>query len=430
MRTRRHRFVIGLFAFSLVLAACSSDNGGGTGATTGSPSGAKPGEGQVIKLLYSAPLTGDPSGAGRSGCDGAQLAAQDINSAGGLSKGPLAGATLSIKCVDDQFSTDVAATIANRYLSDPSIWSLMGFVTSGQAAAAGKVVAPYKLSVIGSNVTAQFLTDDADNIAVIPGRLDAIGYAMSDVCKSYFQGSTMANINPDFSYVDELEAGQKAAQAPLGVHLAYSGTYQYGTQDFSSLLTAAKAKNPDCIYTSDFPPISAQILLQARQAGMGQPFLDLCACGTAQASVDVAKSDYIGYIVAEMVPANPAPDSLLATVEGEWKSKFGTSLTSYPAWSYDGVLAVAYAIEAGATSREQILDYLPKVDGPGLTTEIHFNSDLRADKGASLTALEQTGPGVDDLEPIASYSLSVDGSVSQLSVADCSARPTCQANQT
>jgi ABC-type branched-subunit amino acid transport system substrate-binding protein len=159
---------------------------------------------------------------------------------------------------------------------------------------------------------------------------------------------------------------------------------------------------------------------------MEQPFIDFCACGSAQAAADVAGKEFPGYIIAEMVPTDPAPDSLLATVTQEWSSGMGTRLTSYPAWSYDGVLAVKYAIEAGASSREELLQYLPQIDGEGLTTQLKFDETLRPVGGATLTALEQVGTGVDDLEPIASYTLAPDGTVTANFVEDCASRSTCQ----
>src|SRR5205809_2181515 len=97
-------------AVALVVAC-----GGGGGSSSGTN--------ETIKLWYAGPLTGGNAQLGGSGCQGAQLAAEDINNRGAIRSGPHKGAKLSVQCVDDQQSADVEATIASRYVSDPSVWT-------------------------------------------------------------------------------------------------------------------------------------------------------------------------------------------------------------------------------------------------------------------------------------------------------------------
>jgi branched-chain amino acid transport system substrate-binding protein len=423
MVSRRLAGVVSTAVFLLVpIVGC----GGGDEADTGSaaPSGAGGGAGKTIKFLYSAPLTLDATGSGQNGCNGATLAVDNINEAGGIAAGPMKGATLEIECVDDEFSTDVAATIANRYVADQDVWALMGFITSGQARAAGHVAAAAGLAVIGSNVSANFLTDEADNILVL-STLPPIAAAQMDFCNEYFGGTKVANLNPDFSYVDELDRGQKEQMGKLGMELVSVQRYKAGAKNFGPYLTAMKSKEPDCVMTGDFAPAPQQALVQARKLGIEAPFMDYCACGSAQAGIDVAKDDYVGFIIAEGVPFDRPAGSLLEKVATQWQEKYDSHLNSYSAWSYDGVLATVAAIEGGASSREQLLEQLHKIDEEGVTTQLKFTGELRPET-TSLVLLEQTGPTLDDVEPVATYKLDSEGSsFERLSIEDCSARPTC-----
>jgi branched-chain amino acid transport system substrate-binding protein len=409
-------------ALLALAAGCGGDDDSSSGGSSASAGG---GAGKTIKFLYSAPLTADVTGSGQNGCNGAKLAVENINAAGGIAKGPMEGAKLSIDCVDDEFSTDVAATIASRYLSDTDIWVLMGFTTSGQAQAAGHVVAGAGLTVVASNVSADFLTDDADNIAVIAPRLPPQAAAEVDFCNQYFGGKNVANLNPDFSYIDELGKGEKAEISKLGMALVSDQRYKAGTKDFAPYLTNIKAKNPDCIMTGDFAPAPQQALVQARKLGITAPFMDYCACGSAQAGVDVAKDDYKGFIIAEGVPFDRPAGSLLEKIAKQWQDKYGTRLNSYPAWSYDGVLATVAAIEAGASKREDILAKMKQVDVEGLTTRIRFSEALRPQE-TPLIFLEQTGTGLDDVEQVGAYKTFATGdNFERGDIADCASRPTC-----
>lgn len=127
----------------------------------------------------------------------------------------------------------------------------MGFITTGQAEAAGNVTASLGLPVIASNVSGESLTKNLDNVVVIPGRLHGIGAATVDFCNQYFGGTKVANINPDFSYVDELEAGEREEIERLNMELVSNQQYEAGTQNFSPYVTAVRSANPDCIMTGD-----------------------------------------------------------------------------------------------------------------------------------------------------------------------------------
>jgi branched-chain amino acid transport system substrate-binding protein len=201
--------------------------------------------------------------------------------------------------------------------------------------------------------------------------------------------------------------------------------YKAFSQNFAPQLTSIKSKNPDCIMTGDFAPAPQQALVQARKLGIEAPFMDYCACGSAQAGLDVAKENYIGFIIAEGVPYERPSGSLLEKIADQWQKENGTRLSSYPAWSYDGVLAAVAAIEAGATKREDIIGQFGKIDQEGVTTQLKFTDSLRPES-TPLVFLEQTGPKLDDVEPVASYKLPATGNnFERGSVEDCSARATC-----
>ncbi len=378
-----------------------------------------------VTFLVNGPMTGSSAEIGTDMCNGAKLAAEKINGDGGVSTGPLKGTTVNIQCADNpDFSTEAAATIAARYLDDERIWVSMGYASSAEALAAAKVVQRAGLAVIGSAVGASFLTEDSDNVVAIFPDSQGIGYSMVDFCRAYYGGSSIGQVLANYSFFDSYLDGEAAALESEGMELVLDERYDPGAvADFSPFLAKLKRANPDCVFPGDYHPVGQNLLKGARAIGMDQPFIDFIANGPSQTAVDAGGKELIGFVFGEFLPADRTGE--LAAVTEEWETRHKKPLSYYPAYAYDSVLATVAAMEAGADSREAILEHISKIDVPGLVGQLKFTEDLRIEARPFLM-LEQTGPTLADLETVAEYTLNPDGTADSVGVADCSARSTCQ----
>lgn len=122
-----------VLAFAMfALAACgSSDNGGAAPAGSGS---AAPAGGEIV-IGSTGPLTGDASSYGISVQQGAQLAVDEINAAGGVG-----GYTLKFSMKDDKAAAADAST-GYDLLYDEGMVISIGSVTSGSCVAFGQKAA-------------------------------------------------------------------------------------------------------------------------------------------------------------------------------------------------------------------------------------------------------------------------------------------------
>lgn len=401
--------------------------GGCQGGASGD--GDDDGGAEVIKLLYAMPLTGSGADLGITGCDGAEFAATQINEAGGLEGGPHSGATIEVSCVDNEASADTSATIANDYVADPDIWTLMGFYGSGEAQAAGIQAARANLSVLGSNVGAAFLTEEADNIVVVgTPPLSSYGTAWVDFCGAYYGAEAVGDLSPDYAYIPDYRAGRDRGLEQSGLTLVGEETYPGGeVHDFAPYLTRLSNSGADCLLVGSFPPEQCQIAAQARDLGIAAPIVDFTGSGTGQSCVEAAGDAYTGLVFSVEIPLPPPPGSLFERVNEEYRDQFGEDMNAYAVRGYDSVLVVKYAIEAGAESREQLLDYVKQIDGEGLGGTLEFTEDLRPGP-RTLTFLEATAPELDALDPVAQYVLNPDLSIEVVYVAECADRETCQLN--
>src|SRR3954447_5355917 len=99
---RRKMFVAAAMSIAIGATAC-----GGSSSSTPTGTNAK----EPIKILVSAPLTGDSAESGQDLVHGAELAADYINSKGGIAAGPHKGAKIAINGIDDSGTTEGATTV-------------------------------------------------------------------------------------------------------------------------------------------------------------------------------------------------------------------------------------------------------------------------------------------------------------------------------
>lgn len=400
-----------MLAAVLLLAAC----GNGSGASSG---GSK-----TIDLYYSAPLTGAGDLTGITGCNGEKLAVNDINKAGGVKNGPMKGAKFSVECIDDQDSTSQDSSIAAKYVSNPNVWAMGGFYASGNALAAAKVAQRSKLTILAANVAADFLTTQVHNVYILNPTLESAGAAAADFCKAYYGATKIAGLNPNYSYIDSYMKGVQQGAAASGLKIVSSQTWPDGsTTDWGPYLTKIGGSGAKCTLLGGYPPEQCQIAAQARQLGLSQPIIDLTESFTSSSCQKEAGKYYQGLVFGDLLPAQAQPNTLDSKVRAEYKSRFGQTLTYQAAQAYNCVLAVEYAIEAGATNRTQLGSYLAKVNGPGVGGPVAFKNKrvgLRY-----LTFDEVTADG--SLVPVAEYSMYADGGFKRDHVASCAGRPSCQ----
>lgn len=403
-------------ASSLVLCACGS--GGNSGANGK----------QTIEIMIDASLTGSSASLGAQNCDGGKLAAANINAAGGIKSGSLKGSKIQIVCSDNSdFSTDTSVTEATKMLSNSSIWTIAGFEASEDAQAAANTVASAGLAVIGSEDGADSLTEGAShNVVGIFPESSTFGAAWVDFCKSYLGGTSFATLAANYSWVTPYLAGATREAKLLGVKQYAPLMYEPGIADFTSYLTKIKAEHPSCIFLSDYPFTEAQQLVEGRGLGITAPFLDFGSGGIDPSATKEAGKDQIGFeFGAFLLPGGIG--KLGVTVSKEFQTKYAIPMTYYAAYTYDSILAVEYAIDAGATSRTQLLKYMHKVNGPGVTGQIQFSSRLRI-LNRPFYILEGLTAKYGDTAVVATYTLHSNGTVQRDAELTCAKRPTCPLN--
>ncbi|MGE0117563.1 MAG: ABC transporter substrate-binding protein [Dongiaceae bacterium] len=323
--------------------------------------------------------------------NGAQLAVDEINAAGGI-----AGKyKIDFQVKDIRSETPASATAGNEFAAagvtallapcdvDPAIAFSQAAQQAGIPVIAPCASTPTLVTAVGDFM---FQTFAADNLqaAVSAKFAQEQGYKTAYIL-----------LSPDTPYTEKLPLYFAEAFEKLGGKVLARGTYALGQQDFSAEVTNIKSLDPqpDVIMTSAYEPDFPAFIRQLRAAGVTTPILgsDGIDSPTTLALGDVAEG------VIFTTAGFPTPGGSLEKLYADYVAKFGgdatTDTSPFLATAYESVKLLAAAIEkAGSTDGTAIRDALWAItDFEGATgSKITFAStDRVALRDVSLLRVEK-----------------------------------------
>ena len=355
------RWPLGFLAIpilAMALAACGSQGASEETATAATPSNSS-----TLRIGLQGPLSGSQAELGQGMLQGAELAAAELNSQGGV-----LGKTVEIVPIDDKADPAVGETAASAavgqgldgvvgpYNSSTGITSLPIYIDAG--------LVPMRLTTAdntaGLGFTLQPMTSQIAPTAVT---------AITD----WAQATSVAILVD--STQDYTAAAAEAMQVQLienNVDVTSVRAITPGADSYADTIAEAMASQPDLLYVVTYYPEAATI---AR---------DLTTANTdVQCMVDYGGFDN-GYITDAGVQAaqtcsvvgvpSPSdfPDS--AALVEKFQDTFDTAPGSWSPYTYDSVLVLADAFErAGISDAEAVAKALAETDGrPGWTGTVAF----------------------------------------------------------
>jgi branched-chain amino acid transport system substrate-binding protein len=362
----------------LVLGACA-------GGTTGS-------SGNTIKIGGGFALTGDESSLDLPAANGAKLAAEEINSAGGV-----LGKQIDLILRDSQYKMDVTAQIAQQFVEQDKVVAAVGFTDSDSVLAFGPIMqkagipfltagatSPKLPSQIGDNM---FMACFGDNVQAAAGA----EYAYQKFGKNaYFLW------DKGVEYTTLLGKYFKERFTQLGGTIVLEDQYDDKATDFSAQIAKVKAlpNQPDFYYISAMPYNIGTVVKQFRDAGITGPIVggDGYDDPSWIQSVGNASNNVFFTTHAFNDPANPNP--AYQKFYNAYKTKYGHEPeNAFAALGYDAVYLMADAIKrAGKADPAAIRTALGQTkDFPGITGKINLDAATRIpQKGVTIIALKDT----------------------------------------
>lgn len=250
------------------LAGCSpSATAPGTGG--GGSSAAAGGDTVKVGLLFE--LTGNVASYGTAEANGAKMALEEINAAGGVN-----GKKIQLVEYDTKSDTAETTTLAAKLMTQDKVVAIIGPATSGGMKAQIQLSAQNKVPIVSGSAT-------ADDLTVSNGKLNE--YVFRTCFVDSYQGTVMAKYaaqklnaktavvlkDTSSDYAKGLaDAFDKQFKAGGGA-VAATEAYTAKQTDFNAVLTKLKGQQFDVMYVPGYYEELGLIIKQARALGITAP---------------------------------------------------------------------------------------------------------------------------------------------------------------
>ena len=325
-----------------------------------------------LKIGVAEALSGGAAQYGVSIRNGFQLAADEINAAGGVN-----GDKLQLVIEDEQGKKEEAINVFKKLIFQDKVLMVFGPTLSNSAQAADPIAQASKTVVFGTSNTADGITSIGDHVfRNSVTEADVLPETIKMAVKKAGVKKVAVIYGNDDVFTKSGYDNFKKALEDLKIPVTTTETFAKGDVDFKAQLTKIKASHPDAIVLSALLAEGAPLMVQARQIGLKIPFIG----GNGMNSVkvfDLAKDKSDGlYVGSPWSIENQAEANRKFVVA--YTGRFKTAPDQFAAQAYDAMNIASQAlrkVKLGsdlAANRAALREALPAVKYVGATGAFQF----------------------------------------------------------
>jgi branched-chain amino acid transport system substrate-binding protein len=347
MKTRQLPLVACLALFFVLLLS----------GVTGS---AEPAKAEPILIGTIQPLTGPYAAFGVKFYQAYNMAADEINEAGGIK-----GRPIQIVFEDSQDKLDLAQTAARKLVENPKIMALMGGRLSGAGLAIAQLAEREHIAYLVDHPSADVITksgfqwtfrlNPASSFNSVP---------LQKFMKEYAKDiKTVALLYENSVYGKGVTEPFKAWLGQNRYQIVLSELYPPLALDYRDLLNKVKAQNPDLLFLASNIPDSALIIRQSHELGLAPKMISGAGAGfSINEFIEQAGDSANTVFSTGPWSGNPKDPKVQALAEKFYK-RFGHYPKEHEAEGYAAVYVMADALRrAKSISRVDIHDALATTD--------------------------------------------------------------------
>ncbi|MFP4431713.1 MAG: ABC transporter substrate-binding protein [Spirochaetaceae bacterium] len=337
-----------------------------------------------IHIALSAPITGDWSEYGVNFERSVEMAIDHLNEAGGV----LGGREFRLSVGDTKGNPQEAATLAQKWTSDPTVVAQIGAFSSSSSMAAQPIydaAGMVQLSPTASH--ADYAGGSEWSFGIVGTQA---GEGPHNAAFAYeglgLRKVAVLHLNNDWG-IDAANYFSEAFE-DMGGEVVGTEFYFDGERDFTAALAKLAQSDADGLYIASFYNDGAAINLQRDRLGWDVTVLGPTSLYSTQL-IDLGGSSVEGLYTATGFFTEDT-DPMVRDYVDEFEARYGAKPNFHAALAYDSMMLLADAIErAGSTDSEAIRDALAATeDFPGLTGSITFTEDGDAVKGYRKLVIE------------------------------------------
>jgi branched-chain amino acid transport system substrate-binding protein len=223
---------------------------------------------QPLKIGFSMALTGGLAGAGKAALIAMELWRADVNKKGGL-----LGRPVEFVYYDDATNPSTVPGIYTKLLNVDKVDLVVSSYGTNEIAPAMPIVIRNKLvfpSLFGLAVNDQF--NYHRYFQIMPAgpepKLDWSRGFFKLAAEQNPKPKTVAIVAADAEFPLNAAAGARKNAVTEGFNIVYDKTYPPSTTDFTPIVRAIQATNPDIIYVASYPPDSVGMVKAAHEVGL------------------------------------------------------------------------------------------------------------------------------------------------------------------
>jgi branched-chain amino acid transport system substrate-binding protein len=359
-----------------------------------------------IKIGFGMSLTGPLAGNGKAALISMQIWAEDVNAKGGL-----LGRKVELVYYDDQTSPATVPGIYTKLIEVDKVDMVVSGYGTNVIAPAMPLMMQRKLvfmSLFGLNVNSKFKYDRY--FQIMPAGPDPA----VDWTRGFFETAmtlnpkpqTVALVGADAEYPHLALEGARTHVKRLGLKVVYDKTYPPNTVDYSPIVRAIQATNPDLVYLASYPPDSAGMVRAANEVGLKARMFGGGLVGTQFAALKTQLGPLLnGMINYEAYAPDvgskfPSLDQFLAKYQGRAIREGVDPLGFYlPPYAYAMMQVLEQAIKAtGGLDQAKLADYMHSFEFDTYVGKVRFAKNGEWAIPRMLT-VQYHGIRANDLEP-------------------------------
>jgi branched-chain amino acid transport system substrate-binding protein len=348
----------------MLLGSCAKKNSGG----------------DVVSIGAVLPLSGQVAFYGTESRDGALLAIDEINAAGGL-----LGKKLALISEDDEGDSAKSVNAFTKLTTRDKVSYILGSSTSGATMGMTALAQQNKVILISPSATNIDVTRAGDYIFRACFIDPFQGIVGADFAYDTLESRRAAVLyDAGADYNTGLASEFKKEFITIGGEIVADEAYQTGDVDFNAQITRIKAADPDVVY---LPNYYNDVTLQAKQLRAQGITCALVGGDGWDSLIDNAGDEVLNGFWSAGFAADTTDPKGVAFVEA-FQMQFNRPASQFAALGYDSMMIVAEGIKAAGTfDTAAVKDAMANVNENFVTGNIRFDADRNPVKGAAINEI-------------------------------------------